>query len=125
MLVLIWPLQNIPWQAAAAVLPAFLLEAVFYGSLASERVRTRLERLPPVLFAALLTVSAILPYCLATLAFGTFQWRALASIAAQAKLARIESPALLIVGEVVSLQASLAWFNGAAHPEKPHAASMA
>lgn len=73
-----WPFENVPWQTA---LPAFVLEVVFYASLASERVRTQLERLPPLLFAALLTVSAILPYCLATLAFGTFQWRALASIA--------------------------------------------
>ena len=52
----------------------------FYASLASERIRARFERLPPLLFATLLTVSAILPYCLATLAFGTFQWRALAWI---------------------------------------------
>jgi membrane protease YdiL (CAAX protease family) len=68
---------NIHWLAA---LPAFLLEVIFYASLASERIRARLERLPPPLFAVLLTVSAVLPYCLATLAFGTFQWRALASI---------------------------------------------
>jgi membrane protease YdiL (CAAX protease family) len=65
---------NIHWLAA---LPAFLLEVTFYASLASERIRARFERLPPLLFATLLTVSAILPYCLATLAFGTFQWRAL------------------------------------------------
>jgi membrane protease YdiL (CAAX protease family) len=32
------------------------------------------------MFAALLTVSAVLPYSLATLTLGTFQWRALASI---------------------------------------------
>jgi len=68
---------NIHWLAA---LPAFLLEVTFYASLASERIRARFERLPPLLFATLLTVSAILPYCLATLAFGTFQWRALAWI---------------------------------------------
>lgn len=66
--------MNIHWLAA---LPAFLLEVTFYASLASERIRARFERLPPLLFATLLTVSAILPYCLATLAFGTFQWRAL------------------------------------------------
>ena len=63
-----------PWQTA---LPAFVLEVTFYASLASESIRARFERLPPVLFATLLTVSAILPYCLATLAFGTFQWHAL------------------------------------------------
>jgi uroporphyrin-III C-methyltransferase/precorrin-2 dehydrogenase/sirohydrochlorin ferrochelatase len=38
----------------------------------------------------------------------------LATIAAETARARIESPALLIVGDVVSLHASLAWFNGAA-----------
>jgi uroporphyrin-III C-methyltransferase / precorrin-2 dehydrogenase / sirohydrochlorin ferrochelatase len=38
----------------------------------------------------------------------------LATIAAEAAGARIESPALLIVGDVVSLHASLAWFTGAA-----------
>jgi membrane protease YdiL (CAAX protease family) len=79
--VLIWPLQNIPWQAAAAALPAFLLEGTFYASLASERLRTRLERLPAPIFATLLTIAAIAPYCLATLAFGTFRWQNLGWIA--------------------------------------------
>ena len=36
----------------------------------------------------------------------------LATIAAAAR-ARLESPALLVVGEVVSLHDSLAWFNAA------------
>jgi membrane protease YdiL (CAAX protease family) len=75
-LVLIWPLQNIPWQAAAAVLPAFLLEVVFYGLLASERVRARFEEMPPAIFAAGLSVAAVLPYCLAV----TFRWQAFAWI---------------------------------------------
>ncbi len=65
----------------ALALPAFLLEVVFYASLASERIRARFEKLPPALFAGLLTVSAVLPYCLATLAFGTFRWQALGWIA--------------------------------------------
>ena len=38
----------------------------------------------------------------------------LATIAAAAARARVESPALLVVGDVVSLHDSLAWFNGAA-----------
>jgi membrane protease YdiL (CAAX protease family) len=74
---MIWPLQNIPWQAATAALPAFLLEGIFYASLASERLRARLERLPPPVFALLLTVAAVAPYSLATLALHTFQWTAL------------------------------------------------
>ena len=73
-----WPLENIPWQNA---LPAFVLEAVFYASLASDRIRARFERLPPPLFASMLTIASVLPYCLATLAFGTFRWQALAWIA--------------------------------------------
>jgi membrane protease YdiL (CAAX protease family) len=75
---LTWPLENIPWQNA---LPAFVLEAVFYASLASDRIRARFERLPPPLFASMLTIASVLPYYLATRAFGTFQWRALALIA--------------------------------------------
>ncbi len=59
------------------MLPAFLLEVTFYASLSSERFRARLERMPPAILATLLTISAILPYCLATLALGTFQWQAL------------------------------------------------
>ena len=35
----------------------------------------------------------------------------LATIAAAAERARLQSPALLVVGEVVSLHDSLAWFN--------------
>jgi membrane protease YdiL (CAAX protease family) len=79
--VLIWPLQNVPWQAAARVLPAYLLEVAFYASLASERVRARLEKLPAPVFAVALSLGAITPYCLATTALGTFHWRALSWIA--------------------------------------------
>ena len=68
---MIWPLQDLPWQKA---LPAFLLEVTFYASLGSEGVRKRLEKLPPALFATLLTGAAIAPYCLGSMAFGTFRW---------------------------------------------------
>jgi membrane protease YdiL (CAAX protease family) len=67
-----------PWQDA---LPAFVLEVVFYASLASDRIRARLEKLPSPLFATLLAISAVLPYGLATLAFHTFRWTALGWIA--------------------------------------------
>jgi membrane protease YdiL (CAAX protease family) len=70
-------LQNIPWHAVTAALPAFLLEVVFYASLASEKFRVKLERLPPPIFAAILTLAAVAPYCLATSAFGTFRWTSL------------------------------------------------
>jgi uncharacterized protein len=59
---------NIPWLP---VLPAFALEVTFYSLLASERTRLRFGN------PALLTVAAVLPYCLATLAIGTFHWSAL------------------------------------------------
>lgn len=75
---MLWPFENIPWQTA---LPAFAVEAVFYVSLGSENFRARLEKLPAPLLAAMLTAAAVLPYCLATAAFGTFQWRVLAWIA--------------------------------------------
>lgn len=78
---MIWPLQNIPAQAVAAALPAFLAEVAFYFCLASERIRGRLERLPQPLFAAILTITAILPYCLATYPVHTFSWTALGWIA--------------------------------------------
>ncbi len=81
---LIWPLQNIPWHAAVEALPAYLLELAFYASLGSERIRARLERIPAPLFASILTVAAVLPYCLATLAFGTFKWQSLGYLAALA-----------------------------------------
>ncbi len=73
-----WPLQNIPWHLA---LPAFVLEVTLYATLASETIRARFEKLPPALFATLLTVSTVLPYCLATAVFGTFRWQALGWIA--------------------------------------------
>jgi uroporphyrin-III C-methyltransferase/precorrin-2 dehydrogenase/sirohydrochlorin ferrochelatase len=41
----------------------------------------------------------------------------LATIAARVSQANLQSPALMLVGEVVSLHASLAWFNAAAPPE--------
>jgi len=58
-----------------------VLEVTFYASLGSEKVRARLERVPPALFATFLAITGVLPYCLATLAFGTFRWTALGWIA--------------------------------------------
>jgi uroporphyrin-III C-methyltransferase / precorrin-2 dehydrogenase / sirohydrochlorin ferrochelatase len=40
----------------------------------------------------------------------------LATISAAASDAKLESPALLIVGDVVSLHSSLAWFNSGPAP---------
>ena len=46
----------------------------------------------------------------------------LATIASLAAQADMQSPALFVVGEVVSLHASLAWFNTAAPLEVPQSA---
>src|SRR5690349_18797156 len=76
--------RGIPWPTAQAVLPAFLLETSFYYVLGVERLRARLEKLPPAGVAAGLTIAAVIPYSAASLALGTFHWQSLASIAALA-----------------------------------------
>ncbi len=40
--------RGIPWTTALAVLPAFLLEVSLYFTMGVERLRLRLEKLPPV-----------------------------------------------------------------------------
>ena len=85
------------------------LTAVFYMGLARvEQIAAQLEAHG----AAASTPAALI-------AQGTLQNQrvvtgTLATIAAAAAASNIQSPALLIVGEVVSLHASLAWFNTAA-----------
>src|SRR5579864_6069216 len=79
--------RGIPWATALAALPAFLLEVSFYYVLGVERLRARLERLPPAGVAAALTVAAVLPYCAASLALRSFHWGSLAWIAALAAVA--------------------------------------
>src|SRR5580698_4728769 len=79
--------QHIPWHLTLLALPAFLLEATFYFALGQEKWRARLERLSPALVALALTAAAAAPYCAASLAFGTFGWRALAVIAGLAAVA--------------------------------------
>ncbi len=70
--------RDIPWHTALAALPAFLLEASFFFTLGAESLRSKMERLPRPGFAALLTVAAALPYSVAALALGSFDWRSLA-----------------------------------------------
>jgi membrane protease YdiL (CAAX protease family) len=79
--------RGIPWATALAALPAFLLEVSFYYVLGVERLRARLERLPPAGVAASLTVAAVLPYCAASLALRSFHWGSLAWIAVLAAAA--------------------------------------
>src|SRR5579864_677646 len=73
--------RGIPWATALAALPAFLLEVSFYYVLGVERLRARLETLPPAGVAGLLTVAAALPYSAASLALREFHWGSLVWIA--------------------------------------------
>jgi len=79
--------QNIPWSVALKALPAFLLEATFFYALAVERVRARIEKLAPAAIALALVAAAVVPYCAASIAFGTFHIRGFLWIAALAAAA--------------------------------------
>jgi uroporphyrin-III C-methyltransferase / precorrin-2 dehydrogenase / sirohydrochlorin ferrochelatase len=93
------------------------LTAVFYMGLA------RVEQIA----ARLVAHGAAASTPAAVIAQGTLQDQrvvtgTLATIAAVAAASDIQSPALLVVGEVVSLHASLAWFNNAAPLEASRSA---
>jgi uroporphyrin-III C-methyltransferase/precorrin-2 dehydrogenase/sirohydrochlorin ferrochelatase len=93
------------------------LTAVFYMGLA------RVEQIAAQLMAH--GAAAALPA--AVIAQGTLRDQrvitgTLATIAALTAASNIQSPALLVVGEVVSLHASLAWFNTAAPVEASQSA---
>lgn len=82
--------------------------AVFYMGLARlEHIATELKRhgAADTLPAAVVAQATLANQRVITATLGT--------IAAEAARGRVESPALLIVGDVVSLHASLAWFNSA------------
>jgi membrane protease YdiL (CAAX protease family) len=79
--------RGIPWATALAVLPAFLLEVSLYFTMGVERLRLRLEKLPPAVVAVALVIAAAAPYTLATLALRNFSWHALAVIATLAVVA--------------------------------------
>lgn len=79
--------ENIPLHMALAALPAFLLEASFYYVLGTERLRTRIEKLPRAAIAFLLTLAAVAPYAAASVALGSFRWQTLLWIAALAAAA--------------------------------------
>src|SRR5262245_39464645 len=74
-------MRDIPWPVVASALPAFLLEATLFLALGVDRVRLWLEKLAPWQTALLLTISSVVPYCAAALAFGRFDARALGLIA--------------------------------------------
>ena len=72
--------KNIPSYITLAVVPAFLLETGFYLAAGLRVTRARLERLGPVPLAAVMTVSAPLPYVLYSVLTGVFEWRSLGQI---------------------------------------------
>ena len=78
--------RGIPSSVVLAALPAFLLEATLFLTLGVETWRKRLEKLRPAGVAALLVMAAVVPYCAASLAFGSFRWQSLAGIALLAGL---------------------------------------
>lgn len=79
--------RGIPWHAAVAVLPAFLLEISLYYTLGVERLRKRIDKLPPAVAAMALAVAAVAPYVLASIALHTFSGRSLVVLAALALVA--------------------------------------
>lgn len=74
--------RGIPWATALAVLPAFLLEVTLYFTMGVERLRLRLEKLPPAGVAIALVAAAVTPYALASLVLRNFSWHSLGVIAA-------------------------------------------
>jgi membrane protease YdiL (CAAX protease family) len=79
--------QSIPRATVLAVLPAFLLEATFYYALAADKIRARIEKLAPATVALALTAAAVSPYLAASIALGSFQWRAFFALSALAIIA--------------------------------------
>jgi membrane protease YdiL (CAAX protease family) len=79
--------RGIPWHAAVAVLPAFLLEISLYYTLGVERLRRHIDKLPPAVVAMGVSVGAVAPYVLASIALHTFSGRSLVALAALALIA--------------------------------------
>ena len=79
--------RGIPWAIALAVLPAFLLEVTLYFTMGVERLRLRLEKLPPAGVAIALVAAAVAPYAVASLVLRNFSWHSLGVIAALAVVA--------------------------------------
>ncbi len=73
--------KNIPAGIAPAVLPAFLVELAFYMAPGFGAVRQALGRLPGSVLALALTVSAVVPYTVATVRLGAFHLTAFFALA--------------------------------------------
>ncbi len=76
---------GVSMSVAVAVIPAFLVEATLYVAAGVEGVRECAARsLGKPTLAAILVVSAVLPYCAYSLPTGLFRWHSLALLAALA-----------------------------------------
>ena len=82
-------IRGIPLEVALPLLPAFLMEATMFLGLGLERVRARLEQLPPWAAALILTLSAMLPYSAAAAVSGSFDPRSLGVIGGLAMVASL------------------------------------
>src|ERR1700722_12778887 len=71
---------GVPASIALAAFPAFLLELTFFCFLGVESLRKRVEKFPPWAVATILTIAAVAPYTAASVALGSFHWRAFAWI---------------------------------------------
>ncbi len=79
--------QSIPTGIAIVVMPAILIELLFYVATGVEGIRRRFERgVSPTAQAAILTASAITPYILYTAPLGLLHTKPLGGVAALAAL---------------------------------------
>lgn len=80
--------RAIPYAVTLVVLPAFLVEASLYLASGLASTRKRFERSAPKLILALtLTASAVLPFCVYTVAIGQFRWQSLELLTVLATIA--------------------------------------
>jgi membrane protease YdiL (CAAX protease family) len=80
-------LQDIPAQIALAVIPAFLIETGLYLSAGTGAVRARLARLPRERLAVGMVFSALIPYCVYSIATGVFRLEAFVALVSLASVA--------------------------------------
>jgi uncharacterized protein len=119
--------QHIPMRTALAVLPAFLLEVTFFYALASERVRARLEKLPPAAIAFGLTIAALAPYSAAYLALGAFRWHAfwwIAALAGAASFWFVLLPPIPASDILFLVFMAVVWVSRILHPFYPQSSKL-
>lgn len=120
--------QNIPYRIALAVTPAFLAELALYIAPGFPQVRAAFERMGPrSLRAALLSVSAVIPYLIEAPFTGMFSWNFFFALFAVALVASFwyvgMGPSLLydlaFLGFMATVFLSKSFDRGFGHPA-PH-----